>query len=149
MDITVDARYAYLIVCGIIIAIFFSVILTVSFVSKKIGMWGLFSKLGEKEWKSIIPIYNQITLLKVCKLKTVYILLYLDLVIPIIGYFAGRDVKWITIIMLVGLLIYRYMISIRLGQMFKKGDIFSFFLAFFPSVMFPVLGCTKSEKSSK
>ena len=149
MDITVDTRYAYLLVCGIVIAVVLSIICSVLFMSKKIGMWGLFSKLGEKEWKSIIPIYNQVTLLKMCKLKPVYILLYLDFTVPIVGYFAGRDVKWITIIMLVGLLIYRYMISIRLGQMFKKGDVFSFFLAFFPSIMLPVLGCTKIEKSSK
>ena len=149
MDITVDTRYAYLLVCGIVIAVVLSIICSVLFMSKKIGMWGLFSKLGEKEWKSIIPIYNQVTLLKMCKLKPVYILLYLDFTVPIVGYFAGRDVKWITIIMLVGLLIYRYMISIRLGQMFKKGDVFSFFLAFFPSIMLPVLGCTKIEKCSK
>lgn len=146
MDITVDARYAYLLVCGIIVAIILSIICSISFMSKKIGMWGLFSKLDEKEWKSIIPIYNQVVLLKACKLKPAFILLYLDFIVPIVGYFAGRDVKWITIIMLVGFLIYRFTISIRLGQIFKKGDVFSFFLAFFPSIMLPVLGCTKAVK---
>ena len=31
-------------------------------------------------------IYNQVMLLKICKLKPAFILLYLDFIIPIIGY---------------------------------------------------------------
>lgn len=146
MEVSIDVRYAYLAILLALFGIIVSVISSVLFISKKIGMWGLFSKAGEKEWKSIVPIYNQITLLKICKLKTWYIVLYLDFIVPIIGYLAGRDVKWITIIMLIGLIIYRYMIAIRLDQMYKKGDVFSFFMAFFPSILFPVLGCSKNEK---
>ncbi|MBQ3409691.1 MAG: hypothetical protein IJH12_10895 [Clostridia bacterium] len=145
MDLTIDIRYAYLAGLSVIIAIVVSVVYSILFMSKRIGMWKLFEKAGEKEWKSMVPIYNQITLLKMCKLKPAFILLYLDLIIPFIGYLAGRDVKWITIVMLVGFVIYRYMISIRIGQAFKKGDIFSFFLAFFPSILLPVLGCSKNE----
>lgn len=147
MEVSIDVRYAYLAILLALFAIFVSVICSVLFISKRIGMWGLFSKAGEKEWKSIVPIYNQITLLKICKLKSWYILLYLDFIIPIIGYMAGRDVKWITIIMLIGLVIYRYMISIRLDHIYKKGDVFSFFMAFFPSILFPVLGCSKNENN--
>lgn len=145
MEIAIDIRYAYLAFLLTLFAIVVSIISSILFISKKIGMWNFFSKAGEKEWKSIIPIYNQITLLKICKLKSWYILLYLDLLIPIIGYLAGRDVKWITIIMLIGFVIYRYMIAIRIGQAYKKGDVFSFFMAFFPSILFPVLSCSKCE----
>lgn len=144
MELTMDIRYAYLIGMSILIAILISVGCSILIMSKKIGMWKLFAKAGEKEWKSIVPIYNQITLLKICKLKPAFVLLYLDFIIPIIGYFANRDVRWITIIMLVGFVIYRFLISIRLGQSFKKGDVFSFFLAFFPSILLPVLTCSKS-----
>lgn len=145
MDIIIARDYAYFTIICVVIGILISVLASVLFMSKKIGMWKLFEKAGEREWKSVVPIYNQITLLKMCKLKPIFILLYIDFIIPAIGYFAGRDVKWITIVMLVGFVIYRFMISIRLGQAFKKGDVFSFFLAFFPSILLPVLGCSKNE----
>ena len=145
MEFSIDIKYAYLAGMSVMIAILVAFICSVVFMSKRIGMWKLFEKAGEKEWKSIVPIYNQITLLKMCKLKPMFILLYIDFIIPIIGYFAGRDVKWMTYVMLVGFVIYRFMIAIRLGQAFKKNDVFSFFLAFFPSILLPVLGCSRNE----
>ena len=145
MEITIARDYTYFSVICVVVGILISILASVLFMSKRIGMWKLFEKAGEREWKSIVPIYNQITLLKMCKLKPIFILLYIDFIIPAIGYLAGRDVKWMTIVMLVGLVIYRFMISIRLGQAFKKGDVFSFFLAFFPSILLPVLGCSKNE----
>ena len=135
MEITIGRDYLYFTITCVIIAILIAVIASVLIISKRIGMWKLFDKAGEKEWKSMVPIYNQITLLKMC----------IDFIIPVIGFFAGRDVKWMTYIMLVGLVIYRFMIAIRLGQAFKKGDVFSFFLAFFPSILLPVLGCSRNE----
>ena len=145
MEITIAREYAYFSIICVVVGILISIFASILFMSKRIGMWKLFEKAGEREWKSIVPIYNQITLLKMCKLKPIFILLYIDFIIPAIGYLAGRDVKWMTIVMLVGLVIYRFMISIRLGQAFKKGDVFSFFLAFFPSILLPVLGCSKNE----
>lgn len=145
MEFSIDIKYAYLAGMSVMIAILVAFICSVVFMSKRIGMWKLFEKAGEKEWKSIVPIYNQITLLKMCKLKPMFILLYIDFIIPIIGYFAGRDVKWMTYVMLVGFVIYRFMVAIRLGQAFKKNDVFSFFLAFFPSILLPVLGCSRNE----
>lgn len=145
MEITIAREYAYFSIICVIVGILISILASILFMSKRIGMWKLFEKAGEREWKSIVPIYNQITLLKMCKLKPIFILLYIDFIVPAIGYVAGRDVKWMTIVMLVGLVIYRFMISIRLGQAFKKGDVFSFFLAFFPSILLPVLGCSKNE----
>lgn len=145
MEITIAREYAYFSIICVVVGILISIFASILFMSKRIGMWKLFEKAGEREWKSIVPIYNQIALLKMCKLKPIFILLYIDFIIPAIGYLAGRDVKWMTIVMLVGLVIYRFMISIRLGQAFKKGDVFSFFLAFFPSILLPVLGCSKNE----
>ena len=145
MEITIAREYAYFSIICVVVGILISIFASILFMSKRIGMWKLFEKAGEREWKSIVPIYNQIVLLKMCKLKPIFILLYIDFIIPAMGYLAGRDVKWMTIVMLVGLVIYRFMISIRLGQPFKKGDVFSFFLAFFPSILLPVLGCSKNE----
>ena len=145
MEITIAREYAYFSIICVVVGILISIFASILFMSKRIGMWKLFEKAGEREWKSIVPIYNQIVLLKMCKLKPIFILLYIDFIIPAMGYLAGRDVKWMTIVMLVGLVIYRFMISIRLGQALKKGDVFSFFLAFFPSILLPVLGCSKNE----
>ena len=145
MEITIAREYAYFSIICVVVGILISIFASILFMSKRIGMRKLFEKAGEREWKSIVPIYNQIVLLKMCKLKPIFILLYIDFIIPAMGYLAGRDVKWMTIVMLVGLVIYRFMISIRLGQAFKKGDVFSFFLAFFPSILLPVLGCSKNE----
>lgn len=149
MDFSIEAKYAYAIVWIAFLAIIVSIVFSISFMCRRIGLWGLFSKADEKEWKSIVPVYNQITLLKICKLNPWFVLLYVDLIIPMVGYLAGRDVKWITIIMLVGLLIYRFMIAIRLGQAYKRGDVFSFFTAFFPSIFFPILGCSKKMEYSE
>lgn len=131
------------------VSIVYSVIFCLIFIGvlvRKIGLWGIFSKTGEKEWKTMVPFYNQIVLLKKCKLSPWLILLYIDFVIPFVGFFLGRDVSWALIICGVGFLCYRFLISIRLGQMFKKGDAFSFFMALFPVVFYPVLGWSKNEK---
>ena len=145
MDVSIDIRYAYLGILAIMAAVLIAFVCSVLFISKRIGMWKLFERAGEKEWKSIVPVYNQITLLKICKLKPTFILLYLDFLVPLVGYFVGRDVKWMAIVMLVGYMIYRFMIAIRVGQSFKKGDVFSFFLAFFPAILLPVLSCSKDQ----
>jgi lipopolysaccharide export LptBFGC system permease protein LptF len=113
---------------------------------KKIGQWGIFSKAGISEWKSLVPVYNQIQLLKICKLSPWLVVLYLDFLIPIIGFYAGRDVSWTFIIMLIGFLCYRFMIAVRLGYCYKKGAVLPFFMAFFPSIFFPIIGCSKKEE---
>lgn len=132
------------IVYAVIISVFFILVLV-----KKIGLWGIFAKAGEKEWKVMIPIYNQIRLLKICKLSPWFVLLYLDYAIPIVGFLLGRDVTWALIIVSIGFLCYRFLISIRLGDAFKKGDVFPFFMALFPTVLYPVIGCSKNETFSE
>ncbi|MBO5348259.1 MAG: hypothetical protein J6A89_00315 [Clostridia bacterium] len=133
-------------------AIIYAIIINIIFLllfSRSIGLWGIFSKVGIPEWKSLIPFYNQIVLLKELQMSPWCILLYVDFLIPIIGFLFGRDVTWAFLIIFVGFLIYKYIIAVRLGDSFKKGIVFSFFLAFFPSVLYPVLGCSKKEEYTK
>ncbi len=68
---------------GIIFAITF-VILTIQI----IAMWKIFSKAGEKGWKSLIPIYNAVILFKICGISPWLILVYLSVFIPFIGFIA-------------------------------------------------------------
>ena len=77
------------------------------------------------------------------------ILLYIDFLIPIIGTAMGRDATWALVIVTIGFLIYKYVIAIRLGESFKKETVFCFFLAFFPSILYPVLGCSKLSEYTK
>lgn len=53
-----------------------------------IAMWKLFTKAGEKGWKSIIPIYNIVILFKISGLSPWLILVYLATIIPFIGWIA-------------------------------------------------------------
>ena len=142
MEVSISYLYVYLAIIVSIFVCFFMILA----LTKKIGQWGIFSKAGVPEWKSIIPVYNQIQLLKICKLSPWFVILYLDFIIPIIGFFADRDVSWIFIIMLIGFMCYRFMISVRLGYCYKRGTVFPFFIAFFPSIFFPIIGCSKKEK---
>lgn len=131
-----------------LLCLFFSVLVGFIFLfafTKKIGLWGIFGKAGEKEWKSIIPIYNQIKLLKICKISPWFVVIHLAWIIPFFGYLGGRDITWVSIAIGIANIVYRFIIAIRLGEAFKKGDVFSFFLAFFPSILYPVLGCSKNE----
>ena len=144
---TVQISYIYLILM-IFIAIVVGFIMVLSF-SKKIGLWGIFSKAGEDEWKSLVPIYNDLVLLKMCKLSPWFVLLKVDFIIPVIGFFVGRDITWITTIMLIGLLCYRFMIAIRLCFCFKKGAAFAFFMGLLPSIFYPIVGCSKKVEYTK
>ena len=141
---TIEIPYIYVMLI-IILAIIISVFSMLT-ISKKIGQWGIFAKAGVAEWKSLVPIYNQIQLLKICKLSPWFVVLYLDFIVPIVGFLLGRDITWITIIMLIGLLSYRFMITVRLGFCYKKGALFSFFAALFPSIFYSILGCSKDSE---
>ena len=145
MKVQVPFVYLYLAIIVSITVCFFMIL----GLTKKIGQWGIFSKAGVAEWKSLIPVYNQIQLLKICKLSPWLVVLYLDFLIPIIGFYAGRDVTWTFVIMLIGLLSYRFMISVRLGFCYKKGVIFTFFAAIFPSIFYPIFGCSKNMEYSE
>ena len=57
----VEVSYIYLYLAIIVsIVVCFCMILGLM---KKIGQWGIFSKAGISEWKSLVPVYNQIQLL--------------------------------------------------------------------------------------
>ena len=64
MEITIAREYAYFSIICVVVGILISIFASILFMSKRIGMWKLFEKAGEREWKSIVPIYNQIVLLK-------------------------------------------------------------------------------------
>lgn len=52
-----------------------------------VAQWKIFTKAGEKGWKSIIPIYNAVTLFKIIGISPWFVLVYLAGAIPVVGSF--------------------------------------------------------------
>ena len=67
-----------------------AVVALVVYVLLIVAMWKIFTKAGEKGWKSIIPIYNSIILFKISGVSPWLILAIAVLYcIPVIGVVAG------------------------------------------------------------
>jgi hypothetical protein len=83
------------------------------------GWWKIFIKAGEDGWKSIIPIYNFIVILKI----------------------VGRDWWWV-ILMLIPIvnLIILIIVSLELARSFGRGTGFGIGLAFLSFIFAPILG---------
>ena len=83
------------------------------------GWWMIFTKAGEAGWKSIIPIWNTLILLKIIGREWWWILL---LLIPFVNI-----VIWIIV-------------SLDLAKVFGRGTGFGIGLAFLSFIFAPILG---------
>ena len=84
-----------------------------------VAMWKIFTKAGEGGWKSIIPIYNIITLCKLADGSGWKVLLFL---IPLVN------------------VIYYIILMFRLSKSFGKGVLFCLGLLFLPNIFTLILG---------
>ena len=76
---------------GTVLGMFTGIVLIIALVIaiiQIIAMWKLYTKAGEKGWKSIIPIYNLVILFKISGISPLFILVYLTAWIPFIGWIA-------------------------------------------------------------
>ena len=96
-----------------------------------IALWKVFTKAGEKGWKSIIPIYNLITLFKISGLSPLLVLVYLVGIIPVIG----------PIVCLV-LTVYQ---ANSLAKSFGKSTGFTVGLVLLAPIFYMILGFGKAE----
>lgn len=96
-----------------------------------IAYWKLFNKAGEKGWKSIIPIYNVITLFKISGLSPWIVCAYLLGFIPIVGG-----------LIILGISIYQ---SYSLAKSFGKGAGFTVGLVLLPPIFYMILAFSKDE----
>lgn len=96
-----------------------------------IANWKLFTKAGEKGWKSIIPIYNVVTLFRISGLSGWWVLGYLAAVIPVIGWFA-----------VLGLTIYA---MYNLAKAFGKDGAFTVGLVLLNTIFIMILAFGSSE----
>ena len=99
-----------------------------------VAMWKMFTKAGEKGWKSIIPFYNIAILYKISGLSPWLVLIYVAAFIPIINFIAA--------IALVVINLYQ---KINLAKGFNKSTGFTVGLILIPFVFYLILGFGKSE----
>ncbi len=109
------------------VAIVSLIILVVSIIAN----WKIFTKAGEKGWKSIIPIYNSVVLFKIIGLSPWLLLIYLAAFIPVIGSIA--------IIVLSIVSVY------YLSKSFGKGAGFTVGLIFLPQIFQLILAFGSAE----
>ena len=96
-----------------------------------IGMWKMFSKAGQAGWKSIIPILNTITLLKVAGLSPWLFFVYFAAIIPAIGGFV-----------VLGFTIF---VMYRLAKAFGHGVGYTVGLFFLTPIFYCMIGFGNSE----
>ena len=96
-----------------------------------IAMWKIFTKAGEKGWKSIIPIYNVLILFKISGLSPWLVLAYLAGIIPLIG--------WLVPIALNAVLAY------KLAKAFNKDGGWAVGLYFLAPIFYMILAFGSSE----
>ena len=107
----------FLIVSGIIL------------VYKIIVRWKIFKKAGRHGWAAIVPVYNEITYLKVSNLSAWWILI---LIIPVIGWAIYGIIKIIS--------------NFTLADAYGKGILFGFGLLIFEIIFESILAFNKKIK---
>lgn len=89
-----------------------------------VSMWKIFKKAGKNGWEAIIPIYNIIVLLEICKIDLWQIVLF---IIPIANIYI------------------MFKIYIELAKKFGKSTGFGVFTVFFPIIGLPILAFGDAE----
>ena len=123
----IGAVFGILAGLGIAIIIFALIIAVLSI----IAMWRIFTKAGEKGWKSIIPIYNVVVLFRIIGISPWWILGFLTAVIPVVGP-----------LFIIGMSIYS---NIKLGKAFGKSTGFIVGLVLLNTIFTLILGFGDSE----
>lgn len=151
-------------VLGFILVIY-AVILLFAIAVNVISRWIFFKKCGEDGWKSLIPIYTDITLLKISELHFWWIfLIYASAIISILTIIfsivstvsTGEPSEFISIILsllsfplsLVTLFA-KFNLSYNLAKKFNQGTGYAVLLFFFEPIMFFVFGLSKSFEFDK
>lgn len=96
-----------------------------------IANWKIFTKAGEKGWKSLIPIYNSVILFKISGISPWLILGYLASVIPVIGWFVVAGISIYAVI--------------KLAKAFGKGAGFTVGLLLLSPIFMMILAFGDSE----
>ena len=114
-----------------------------------IAWWRIFTKAGEKGWKSIIPIYNLYINLKIIGMSFWKWFIGYVLVCFVAGFASGANITWLGaicgLVMLVGVLVFGILYAKNTAKAFGKGTGFAVGLFFLPQIFELILGLGASE----
>lgn len=116
--------------------------------------WRVFSKAGEKGWKSLIPFYNEYVQYKFLKMKDLYwLLLILQFcIVPVSIAFANTENIFVTIftaliliLMVLAVVYIDFTSCSRLATSFGKGKKFTWGIFIFRFLFTAIIAFDKSE----
>ena len=114
---------------GLIIVIAIAIV-----VLQIVANWKLFTKAGEKGWKSIIPFYNIYVLYRISGMSPNLVFVYLLLFIPIVNIFAAVAIGIISLYQ-----------TINLAKGFNKSTGFTVAMIVVPFIAELILGFGQSQ----
>lgn len=114
--------------------ILFLIIAIALIVLQIIANWKIFTKAGEKGWKSIIPFYNIAILYKISNMSPWLVLVYIGTIIPILNIFAGIAIYVFTLYQ-----------KINLAKGFNKETGFTVGMIVLPTIYSLILGLGDSK----
>lgn len=127
----------YAVVGGAMAGAFAGVAMVMSVVALIVGVltiianWKIFTKAGQKGWKCLIPIYNNVVLFRIAGLSPWLVLVYFASIIPVVG--------WIAVL---GVTIY---LMYNLSKAFGKDGAFTVGLVLLNTIFMMILGFGKAE----
>lgn len=121
--------------------------------------WKVFTKMGEKGWKSLIPVYNLYLILKNCSKMKYFAVTIVFAVLAIVlestavavGEVYGNESAWYLVLSLLNLaaqivlLVVEIKIHYHVSKSFGHGAGFTIGLVFLPLIFNLILGFGKSE----
>ena len=119
---------------ALVFLIIFYIIAIAAAVLEIIGLWKMFKKAGKNGWEALITGHNGFVLFEMAGINPIWMIWIMIAAvvacIPIIGWIAGF-----------GFIIFvEFWLNIRLAKQFGKETGFGVLMAFFPFVMYPILG---------
>lgn len=150
-----------------------AIILIIELVFEVIARWIFFRKCGEGGWKSLIPVYNELTILKIAGMNWWWIFIICSIAIvyiieAIFSSYVSYTTYWdsmfytnpaytainalIRILLLaasVFVLLTRIGYSINIAKRFGKSGGFAVLIVFFEPIMFLVLGASSGAVYNK
>ena len=139
--------------------IFCSIIALISWAFNVIARWIFFNKCKESGWKAIIPIYDEITLLKVSGLhwwwifliygSTIFSIINLTISIPMsavnsVAYgIVSMFFSFLSFFVSIATIIAKVNESYSIAKKFNKGGGHAALIFFFEPIMFLIMGLSK------
>ncbi len=129
----------------------FVLIFVVLILPSVIGLWGIFKKAGEAGWKSLVPVYNLLVLLKIVGKPSWWIFLvtinYLFMLVWYMGggSFYSGEYKLLSFISSATCLTFLIWTFNMLSKSFGKDEGYTVGFVFIPFIMLPILGYNKSR----